>query len=117
MKVIIAGSRNISDTTNNRQHLINAINESFFVVTEVVCGMAWGVDNLGRIWAESNGIKVTQFPADWKKYGKGAGIVRNLEMAEYADGLIAVWDGTSRGTANMIQTAKNKGLKIYVYKI
>ena len=54
------------------------------------------------------------FPADWKKYGKSAGYVRNSEMAEVAESLIAFWDGKSRGTKNMIDIAKNKGLKVRI---
>lgn len=55
-----------------------------------------------------------RFPADWGKYGKSAGVLRNKQMAEYADGLIAFWDGKSRGTANMIETAKGLGLRVRV---
>lgn len=54
------------------------------------------------------------FPADWNKHGKAAGPILNAEMAEVADALIAFWDGKSRGTANMIQLAKDKGLKVAI---
>ena len=55
-------------------------------------------------------------PADWDKHGKAAGPIRNAEMAEVADALIAFWDGQSRGTANMISLAKSKGLSVAVVR-
>jgi hypothetical protein len=54
------------------------------------------------------------FPAQWSIYGKGAGYIRNREMAQYADALIAFWDGKSKGTKNMIDEAKKQGLIIKV---
>lgn len=83
-----------------------AIKASKFAITEVVSGGAKGVDSLGEVWAHSMGVPVKVFPADWDKHGKKAGFVRNAEMAEYADALIAVWDGQSRGTYDMIRKAE-----------
>jgi predicted Rossmann fold nucleotide-binding protein DprA/Smf involved in DNA uptake len=58
---------------------------------------------------------VNRFPADWNKHGRGAGMIRNRLMAHNADALIAVWDGVSSGTDNMISLAKVRGLKVFVY--
>ena len=113
MKVIIAGSR----TINNLQIVEKAIKKSKFDITEVVCGEANGVDKLGKIWAFNNKILVKSFPAKWKLYGLSAGYKRNEEMANYADALIAVWDGVSSGTRNMIRIAKKKELKVYIYNV
>jgi YspA, cpYpsA-related SLOG family len=113
VKVIIAGSRTITDASLVRE----AIEDSRFVVTEVVCGLARGVDALGRLYAQRNGIPVKEFPANWKKFGRRAGMMRNCEMAAYADALIAVWDGYSSGTKNMISVAKSLGLKVYVHEV
>ena len=113
MKVIVAGSRTIADIAIIAQ----AIEESGFDVSEVVSGTARGVDILGEEWAKSKGIPVKRFPADWNGLGKRAGFVRNAEMADYAEALVAVWDGKSRGTANMIQVARKKGLKVYVKEV
>lgn len=113
MKVIIAGSREITDYATVER----AIRESGFQITEVVSGTARGVDRLGERWARENGIVVAPFPAQWKVGGKqnlGAGLLRNALMAEYADALIAIHDGVSRGTANMIYIAKSKGLHVHV---
>lgn len=74
-----------------------AVDASGFRITEVVSGVAHGVDKLGERWAQAHKIPVKQFPAQWNKYGNAAGPIRNREMAEYADALIAVWDGQSRG--------------------
>lgn len=92
-----------------------AIFASEFEITEVVCGGARGVDALGRSYAYSMKIPVKLFPANWEEHGKSAGPIRNTLMADYADALIAIWDGKSRGTGDMINKAKSKGLKVYVY--
>jgi hypothetical protein len=110
MKVIIAGSRNIIDM-NELKH---AINDSEFEITEVVCGCAKGADELGLIWGVDNDIKVKRMPADWRSFGRSAGPQRNVQMARYADALIALWDGTSRGAAHMIKVAKMHGLRVHV---
>lgn len=111
MKTIIAGSR----TINNLRLLEKTIDESGFEITEVVCGGARGVDDLGRKWAgNGNRIPVKLFPANWDLFGKSAGYKRNVEMAYYAEALIALWDGESRGTKHMIDIAKSKGLKVFV---
>lgn len=113
MKVIIAGSRDIEDY----DELLNALSGSefgIFGISEIVSGTARGADKLGEKCALVNGIPLTRFPADWNKHGKAAGFIRNAEMAEYADALIALWDGKSRGTENMIITAHKAGLKVYV---
>lgn len=110
MKVIIAGSRDIIDY----DVLADAINESGFNIDEVVCGCASGVDELGLIWGTNNDIPVKRMPANWNKYGKAAGPRRNVEMARYADALIALWDGKSRGTSHMIKVARMQGLKVFI---
>ena len=80
----------------------------------IVSGHASGADSLGEQYANEEGFDTQLFPADWNKHGKAAGPIRNAEMAEVADALIAFWDGKSRGTANMIQLAKDKGLKVAI---
>jgi hypothetical protein len=100
MKTIIAGCRDFTD-----YNLLEAKVDYYrkdHAITEVVCGGATGADALGENYAIQNGIPVKGFPADWNKHGKAAGPIRNRQMAEYADVLIAVWDGKSRGTKNMI---------------
>lgn len=110
MKTIIAGSRNI----DLYSVLEDAVKESGFQITQVVSGGAKGVDRLGETYASKNNIPLTVSLADWEAYGRKAGIVRNQEMAAYADALIAIWDGTSPGTKNMIDEAKKRNLKVFV---
>ena len=115
MKVIIAGSRTITE-----MNLVNrVIQASGFKITEVVSGKEpRGVDHLGEIWANYNGIPVKPFPADWHQYGLAAGPIRNRKMAEYADAIIAIRSrlGTkSNGTDDMINQAVDRGLKWCVY--
>jgi len=100
MKTIIAGSRTITDESVLR----SALSLVHWEITEVVCGMAPGIDSLGADWAIDNNIPVSYYPADWRKYGYAAGPIRNKEMAENADALLLIWDGHSRGSKNMYQT-------------
>lgn len=115
MKTIIAGSRDI----NNYMLVRQAIAASGFKdqITEIVSGGARGVDTLGERYAKDEGVPVKVFPADWQTYGKRAGPLRNIEMADYADALIAIWDSESRGTKHMIDTARKNGLKVFVFAL
>lgn len=87
------------------------------IITEVVSGCAPGADNYGEIWAEGHNIRVKRFPADWNKHGRAAGPIRNSEMADYAEQCVAVWDGKSRGTGDMVRKAQAKGLKLFVHEV
>ncbi len=114
MKTIIAGGRDII----NPNFLEKAIQQSGFNISEVVCGGARGADDLGRKWtANGNRIPLKLFPANWIKYGKGAGFIRNKQMADYGEALIALWDGKSKGTKNMIEIAYKKGLKVFIFRV
>lgn len=113
MKVIIAGSRDYDDY----DVLLEAINEAQFDISTVVSGGARGVDALGERYASETNKALDIHKADWKAHGRGAGPVRNKKMAENADALIAIWDGQSPGTKNMIETATSKGLRVYVKRV
>lgn len=109
MRVIIAGSRTIKDKVVVAQ----AIQESKFHITQIVSGGAGGVDHCGKILGNEMGIPVRRILPDWGKYGKAAGPIRNLEMAENADALILVWDGKSLGSKSMREIALSKKLLLY----
>lgn len=113
MKTIIAGGRTITDYSL----VLSAIAESGFIPTEIVSGMAPGVDTLAVQYATENNLPLQQFWAEWEFYGRAAGPIRNRQMAEYGEALVAIWDGVSRGTKNMIETAQKKGLVVYVKRI
>jgi hypothetical protein len=116
-KVVVAGSREFEDYTFLEKKLNHIFSKWHFSEIEIVSGGAKGVDHLGEMYAQAKGCALKVFPADWEKHGKAAGPIRNKEMAEYATHLVAFWDGESRGTKNMIDTAKKLGLKIRVIEI
>lgn len=112
MRVIVAGSRHIEDY----EAVERAIRASGFDITELLSGKARGVDKLGEDWANSQDppIPIKPFPANWDLHGRHrAGPIRNGVMAYYAAALILVWDGQSSGSADMLERAKIRKLKIY----
>ena len=114
-RVIIAGSRDFDNYDFLRKKmgfLLQDIKEEIVII----CGMARGADLLGKRYAEENSYRVLEYPAQWDKYGKRAGYLRNIEMAENADALVAFWDGRSKGTKHMIDIAINRDLKVRVIK-
>ena len=110
MRTIIAGSRNCNDY----QLLLDAIDECSWTPTVIISGSARGVDTMGEDWAFDHQIPCEKYPAEWNRYGKSAGYKRNVQMAEKADALIALWDGISPGTGHMIDIAKTKGLAVFI---
>lgn len=131
MKIIIAGGREVTDYEIVRRAVIESgYWKQWKREIEVISGMAvfwkWdedpiagGVDRWGYEFAKRNGLKCWEFPADWKKHGKIAGFLRNAEMGRFAKAhegrLLAVWDGKSTGTKDMIGWAKDNGLEHFVY--
>lgn len=117
MKTIIAGSRD-GVTYENVCDAVSLFleQEKGNCISEVVSGTARGTDRLGEEVAKNMYVPVKRFPANWSM-GKQAGMVRNVEMAIYADALIAVWDGESSGTRHMIEVAERNGLKVLVYNV
>lgn len=111
MKVIIAGSRNWQCSYRRMQEVVD---ESGFNVTEVVSGGCRGIDTNAEDWAHQEGIPTSRFMANWEKYGRSAGPKRNQRMGAYADALIALWDGKSRGTLNMINIMRELGKPYHV---
>lgn len=111
MKLIIAGSRTINSSSDQITSYLAQNNVP--VVTEVVCGLAKGSDASGKEWAENYDIAVAEFPADWDKHGRGAGHIRNAEMAKYGDALLLIWDGESKGSLGMKQQMQKLGKPIY----
>ena len=113
MKVIIAGSRDINDYDVIKL----TIKKSGFKISEIVSGGARGVEKLGERYAKENNIVIIKYIPKWNLYGKSAGYKRNVEMAEYADAVICIWDGKSKGTKHMINIAKEKKLKIFKHRV
>ncbi len=103
MRVIVAGDRHYT----NYKYVKHILDTSPFrrEMAEIVSGGATGVDSLGEKYAEENDLTITVFPARWDKYGRAAGPIRNEEMAQHADALVAFLKPGSKGTKNMIEVA------------
>ena len=115
MKILIAGSRTITDINI----LLKVIKISGYKITssdEIVSGGARGVDTLAEIYAKKNNIPITIFKADWDKYGRSAGVIRNYEMAKYCDIGIVIHNG-SNGSINMIKNLIKFNKDFFEYKI
>ncbi len=106
MKVAVIGSRNI-----NVENLGEYLPEN---TTEIVSGGAKGVDICAREYAEKNGIALKEFLPDYRRYRRGAPLKRNLQIVEYADCVLAFWDGKSSGTKHVIDTCKSMDKEIRV---
>lgn len=113
-KVIIAGGRDFK----NYDYLKECCNKALSNQTDIqiVCGMAKGADLMGKRYCQEKNFKIAEFPADWDGLGKKAGFMRNEQMADHSNALIAFWDGSSKGTKHMIDLATKKGLKVKIYK-
>ena len=114
-RVIVAGGRDFGDFELLYRKLDTYLANKLPEVT-IVSGMARGADTLGVRYAQDRGLDVAKFPAEWERYGKSAGYIRNQEMAKEADALIAFWDGRSRGTKHMIDIATERGLLVKVVR-
>lgn len=106
MKVAVIGSRGITDI--RLEDYLPAETD------EIVSGGAKGVDTVARIYAEENGICLTEFLPDYARYKRGAPLKRNEQIIEYADLILAFWDGSSKGTKFVIDKAEKLGKKITV---
>lgn len=108
MKVAIIGSRTM--TVSNLEIYLPQN------TTEIVSGGACGIDSCAREYAQMNGIKLTEFLPEYEKYGRGAPIKRNRKIIDYADTVIAFWDGRSRGTGYVIDQCfrRRKNLTVYI---
>ena len=109
MKLIVAGGRYFNDYDLLKYRLDYFLSEVEEPI-EIVSGKAQGADTLGERYAREHGYPVKEFHAQWGKYGKGAGYLRNKDMAEYATHCICFWDGESKGTQHMINLAKEHNL-------
>lgn len=86
-------------------------------VTEIVSGGAKGVDSCARAYAISRGIPISEFYPDYRRYGRGAPLKRNLQILERADAVLAFWDGSSRGTKFVIDRCTARGIPLTVIRL
>ena len=113
IKIGVIGSRSFNDY----ELLKRTLDEYLGKVWIIVSGGAKGADSLGEKWAIDNNIKTCIYKPDWDTYGKQAGFIRNKDIVEDSDILIAFWDGLSRGTEHSINLAKkmNKEVRIVYF--
>ena len=122
VRIIVAGGRDFDDYSLLHITLSNYIEENLRSIDRrkilFISGTAKGADQIGEMFADTNNFAVKRFTANWDKYQKAAGPIRNKQMAEYAAEetgvLFAFWDSKSRGTKNMINTAERYGLEVHV---
>ena len=112
MKLIIAGGRDYLFSPEDYLRL-NMLSKRI-KITEIVSGKARGADTCGESWATSLHIPIKEFKADWDRWDKRAGSIRNTDMAKYADAVVLFPGGT--GTENMHEAAKEYKLKIYDWR-
>lgn len=117
-RVIVAGSRNITSKDLIFKKLDYLLAEKIKAgeAIQIISGGACGVDKIGEEYAAARGFSCKRFPADWETFGKRAGYLRNCQMANNADALIAFWDGKSPGTRHMIQIATSRQLQTRIVK-
>jgi hypothetical protein len=121
VKLIIAGSRDLEVSPDMiHDEVDRMLAEHNVIPSELVSGCARGPDRAGENWAGALEMTITRFPitpADWRSYGRSAGPRRNLAMAKYADALLAFWDGSSRGTADMVAQMRDRRKPVRVVKV
>ena len=100
MKVAVIGSRSVLKVD---------IGAYISKEDEIVSGGAVGVDSCAEEYAKKKGLKLTVFLPQYEKYGRAAPIVRNKEIVDYAEKIIAFWDGKSKGTLSVIKYAEKTG--------
>lgn len=114
MKLIIAGSRTFDDFELLNRECVQFIRSETKIPPTIISGTANGADKLGERFAKRFNLPLLQFPANWDKFGKRDGIVRNEEMAKIATHAIVFWDGTSKGSSHMIEKAKKYNLTLKI---
>jgi len=112
MKLLICGSRTFYDYKILKREVLKFIKEQNIIITDVISGCANGADILGEQFAADQKYNILRFPANWNKYGKSAGHIRNKQMVQIADYVICFWNKTSSGTKDTIDLCE-KYDKIY----
>ena len=111
-RVLVCGSRKF----NNLQLMLDTLKGmDFDDQITLISGMAKGADNMALNLWKMVGLPVIECPANWNKYGRSAGMIRNQEMLDLGPELvIAFWDGVSHGTAHMIEIAKKADIPVII---
>ncbi len=115
VRIIVAGCRSFDDY-KLLSDTLNCCLQIYDFDMEIVSGTCRGADQLGERYAQEHKLCCKRFPANWKRFDKAAGPIRNRQMAEYATHLVAFWDGNKihSGTWDMIRTATKLGLNVEI---
>lgn len=112
MKLAIIGSRTFTDFELMEKEILRLY--QLDQITEIVSGGATGADTLAEMFAQKYNIPTSINRPDWAKYGKRAGYIRNKEIVDQADQVIAFWDGVSRGTKITIDLANRANKRVEI---
>lgn len=117
-KILIAGSREY-DNYEEAEAVLDALVKDHVGECDIVIlsGSCRGADMIGERYAEQHRFEIKRYPADWKRYGRAAGSIRNEEMVRAADMVICFWDGESRGSRSLIKSVERLGKEISVVDI
>ena len=124
MKVLVCGGRNFGESlqceesAQERKYIykiLSGLNQQYSF-TQLIHGGASGADTCAGHWAAAMKVNVHVFPADWNKYGKIAGVIRNREMLIHGNPSIVVAFPGGKGTRNMIDQARKAGVEVLEYK-
>jgi len=112
MRLGVIGSRSF----DNYSLLCVTLNQYLETTQKVVSGGARGADRMGVHWAQSNDIPYEEFLPDYEQYGKQAPFIRNKDIVNNSDLVVAFWDGKSAGTKHSLNYAKIRGVKSVVIR-
>lgn len=115
IKLAIVGSRTFNDYATFNYVVNKICKENGYNIVEIISGGAKGADSFAEQYADMHKISKIVFRADWKKFGKRAGFIRNVDIIKECTHCIAFWDGDSHGTKHDIELCIEQKKDIYVY--
>lgn len=113
MRLIIAGSRSLCPTVED---IASTVAQLKWSPTVIISGTARGVDQCGEAYAAHYHLPIERHPADWTRFGKSAGYIRNAEMVKVADAVLLFWDGRSKGTESTHRLARDRGIPVAIVR-
>jgi hypothetical protein len=105
ISLAVIGSRDFNDYKFLQDSILKFEEENGCDIIEIVSGGAPGADTLAEKFADENNLRKRIFPADWERFGKQAGYLRNVDIVNHADHILAFWDQQSPGTKHSIDLA------------
>lgn len=109
MKLAVVGSRSFDDYEYLKKML------DYHPCTQIISGGARGADRLAKRYATERGLPIKEFLPNWDTYGKSAGYIRNEQIVEACDELVAFWNSISHGTKHSLKLAQDSGKPVYKY--